>query len=538
MTHDLDLILAHMISRRAAETPHLDVLTFVEILPDGSFAEEVRTYGQLWANGLRMAEALIEESGMNEGDKFALIMQNHPEFIDAMVGSSIANTVFVPIDPRTKGALLRYMIDYAECRGVVCADYALAHLLDGVLAELPRIEWVWVIDTGLGLKLPEDRRFRWWRQALDRTAGHVVIRANNPAEPMQMLYTSGTTGNPKAILAPHARFGGVAQIGQLIGLTPADRPYTGLSLTHANAQLVTLGCTLKMGLRTVISRKFTKSRLWDITRRYGCTVFNLLGGMTMAIYSEPERPDDADNPVRYVLSAGMPAVIWEKFETRFGLQVFEFYGLAEGGLTFNPPGHGPVGSVGKPPPNMLCTIRDDADQECPDGEPGEICFRFVDGSLPAFSYFKNAEATGERLRDGWFRTGDIGRKDAEGWLYFEYRKGGGIRRNGDFVTAATVEKVIAEYPLIDDVFVYGLALPTNTPGEKEIVAAVRTADAAGFDPKDLMRHCKGQLPANFLPGFIQVVPEIPKTASEKPQERFLVEAFHNNPEQVHRMAAD
>lgn len=536
MEYDLDLILAHMIAKRAADNPHLDVLTFVELLPDGSFAEEVRTYGQLWANGLKVAQTLIDDWGMGEGDKLALIMQNHPEFIDVMVGSSIANTVFVPIDPRTKGALLRYMLDYAECRGIVCADYALAHLLDGVLAELPRIEWVLVVDTGLGRKLPPDPRFRWWRQALDRTAGHQVIRANNPADPMQMLYTSGTTGNPKAILAPHARFGGVAQIGKLIGLTSDDRPYTGLSLTHANAQLITLGCTLKMGLRAVVSRKFTKSRLWDITRRYGCTMFNLLGGMTTAIYSEPQRPDDADNPVRYVLSAGMPAAIWEKFESRFGLRVFEFYGMAEGGLTFNPPGEGPVGSVGKPPPNMICTLRDDDDRECPVGVSGELCFRYADGSLPAFSYFKNPEATGERLKDGWFRTGDIGRKDDQGWIYFEYRKGGGIRRNGDFVTAATVEKVIAEHPLVDDVFVYGIALPGNTPGEKEIVAAVCPAKGADFDPRDLVRHCRSQLAANFLPGFIQLVPEIPKTASEKPQERFLIESFRSHPEQLFQVS--
>ena len=535
MDHDLDLILAHMIAKRAAENPHLDVLTFIEIRPDGSFAEEIRTYGQLWANGLKVAETLIGDYRMGEGDKFALIMQNHPEYIDAMVGSSIANTVFVPIDPRTKGALLRYMLDFSECRGIVCADYALPHLLDGVLAELPRIEWVLVLETGLGGSLPADARFQWWRQALDRTAGHVVIRANTPSDSMQMLFTSGTTGNPKGIMAPHSRFGGIAQLGRLIGLTPDDRPYTGLSLTHANAQLITLGCTLKMGLRTVISRKFTKSRLWDITRHYGCTMFNLLGGMTMALYSEPERPDDADNPVRYVLSAGMPAAIWKKFETRFALQVFEFYGMAEGGLTFNVPGQGPVGSIGKPPPGMLCTLRDDDDRECPAGVSGEMCFRYADGSLPAFSYFKNPEATGERLRDGWFRTGDIGRSDEDGWLYFQYRKGGGIRRNGDFVTAATVEKVIAEYPLVDDVFVYGLATPDNTPGEKEIVAAVRPSDAGAFDPGDLMRHCKGLLPANFLPGFIQVVEDIPKTASEKPQERFLVEAFTSRPDQVYRV---
>ena len=135
-------------------------------------------------------------------------------------------------------------------------------------------------------------------------------------------------------------------MGELFGLRPGDRPYTGLSLTHANAQIITLGMGLYMGLRMVISRKFSKSQLWNITRHYGCTSFNLLGGMTTAIYSEAERDDDADNPVRFVLSAGMPANLWDSFQQRFDIQIFEFYGAAEGGITINPPGVGPKGSIG------------------------------------------------------------------------------------------------------------------------------------------------------------------------------------------------
>ncbi len=130
---------------------------------------------------------------------------------------------------------------------------------------------------------------------------------------MQMLFTSGTTGDPKAILANYLRFHAVGHDRPAARLDRADRLYTGLSLTHANAQLITLGNVLTLGARGVISRRFTKSRLWDICRRYGCTTFNLLGGMTTAVYSEPPRADDADNPVRMVLSAGMPAAIWAGF---------------------------------------------------------------------------------------------------------------------------------------------------------------------------------------------------------------------------------
>lgn len=516
-------ILAAMIRDKAATQPDLDVLTFVTIDDDGDFKDEIRTYQELWQNGQRVAAAL-DAAGMKEGEAFALLMQNHPEFVDCMVGSSIANTVLVPIDPRLKEEKLHYMLDFSECRGVVVADYALPALMP-LLAGLKRIEWVWVLDTGEGQHLPSGVRARWFPALREGPVPDMPIRAVDPQAPMQMLFTSGTTGDPKAIWAPHARFGAISALGSVLGLKQDDRPYTGLSLTHANAQLVTLGNVLAMGLRGVISRKFSKSRLWDITRRYGCTMFNLLGGMTTAIYAEPPRPNDRDNPVRYVLSAGMPAALWNDFKKRFAVEIFEFYGTAEGGLTLNPPGAGPVGSIGKAPPTMLCAILDENDQECAPLASGEICFRNADGTAPSVRYYRDPAASARKTRGGWFRSGDIGHKDADGWVYFEYRAGNGIRRNGEFIDPATIEKVIAESRQVADVFVYGLHTETNAPGEKEVVAAVVPADDAHFDPQAMFAHCRSALAANFVPTFLQIVTAIPKTASEKPQERLLVAQF-------------
>ena len=121
--------------------------------------------------------------------------------------------------------------------------------------------------------------------------------------------------------------------------------------------------------------------------------------------------------------------------------------------------------------------------------------------------------------------GDIGHVDEDGWLYFDYRKGGGVRRNGDFINTATVEKVLSQIESIDDVFVYGVPFPGMAPGEKELVAAIVIADGASFDRENIFRVCSVELESNYIPSFLQVVNAIPKTASEKPQERFLLEAF-------------
>jgi crotonobetaine/carnitine-CoA ligase len=127
----------------------------------------------------------------------------------------------------------------------------------------------------------------------------------------------------------------------------------------------------------------------------------------------------------------------------------------------------------------------------------------------------------------------MGWSDAEGWLFFSHRKGGGIRHNGDFVNPGFVERVIAEVPCVADVFVYGVPAASGAPGEKDVVAAVVPEPNVPFDPKRVFAACRERLEANFVPTYLQVVTEIPKTASEKPQERFLLERFAPDGAGVH-----
>ncbi|MCB1631473.1 MAG: AMP-binding protein [Pseudomonadales bacterium] len=530
-----ELILADLIALRAERQPDLDVLTFEHLsLDGGTTPDEVRTYADLFVNGNRIA-AWLRARGMQPGDRFAIALRNHAEFVDAMVAASITGTVFVPIDPRTRADKLAFMVNNSGSRGILCSRYNLAEICRAE-ADCPRLEWLLMLDEGEAGDAPRSRLLV--QRVADVLAAPAVTVDPFPStlqHPLQVIYTSGTTGDPKGIVANNQRFGGTGMVGALFGYRADERPYTGLSFTHSNAQTTALCPALWSGLRAVFSRKFTKSRLWEVCRHYGCTTFSLLGGMATAIYAEPERPDDADNPVRLIISGGMPAAIWEAFETRFGVQILEIYGANDGGgLALKPPGVGPIGSFGKPLPNWEMRILDDDGNECPPGVSGEICCRPAQGSQASveIEYLGNPEASRKKVRDGWNRSGDVGHRDADGWMYFDYRKGGGIRHNGDFITPGFVEKVIAEHPSVDDVYVYGVPARSGSPGEKDVVAAIVARDRASFDPQAVFAHCRAGLEPNFVPGYLQLLDEIPKTASEKPQERFLIELFGSDTQNV------
>lgn len=513
--------LAALITDKARTNPDLAILTFVTVGADGQLEDETRTYRQLIEHGQALARGLAD-LGVSHGDKLAVMMNNHPEFAETMVASGILGAALIPIDPRTMGAKLSYMLEFTECQGAICADYALPSLLS-VVSDCPEFKWLIVVSTAdLPLPLRTPLPVIHFSDLL-QTAGEPLAPAEpDPDDTMFMMFTSGTTGNPKAVHLTHGKYMGIT-LGPLSGfITASDRYYTGLSLTHINAQ-ATMASALGHELPCVISRKFTKTRLWDITRRYGCTTFNLLGGMIPEIYAIPEKKDDADNPVRVVQSAGMPAHLWRKFEKRFGLQLTEVYGATEGGAMRNPPGTGPVGSIGKPIQGWVAEILDENGVVCPADVEGEICFRKADNGPIIVQYYKNTKASSDKVRDGWLHMGDLGHKDENGWFYFHHRVGGGVRRNGDFVNTTLVETVLMGSPLVADVFVYGVAADGNVAGEKTLVAAVVAADPTGYDSEQLLDYCLAHLERNDVPEIFQVLIEIPKTISEKPIEAACID---------------
>lgn len=527
MTHDN---LASLINAFVSSDPDRTALTF-----EGADvrSDNVRSYRDLWNNGQALARGLRQQ-GIGPGSVIAVVMANHAEFVELMVAGALLRAALVPIDPRTKGEKLAFMVKNSSADAIIAADYALPNV-EALGPDALSVDWIAALVTDEG-----PSQDTWRSDVLDfATLGlsdgpDLPLPSDIGEEVMQIIHTSGTTGDPKGIVLTHRRFCFTSSLAlESFGYRQDDCLYSGLSLTHANALVVTLGAALIGGIPAVFSRRFTRTRLWDITRKYGCTSFTLLGGMTTTLLAQCPQPDDADNPVRFVVSAGMPAVIWEDFERRFGVRVMEFYGSAEGGLAFKPIGTGPVGSFGKLASSFVHRIVDDEGNDVPKGQPGELLIRAADGTPSKVEYVNNPEASALKNAGGWLHMGDVVHEDEDGWMFFDYRKGGGIRRNGDFISPAYVEKAIAESGQVADVFVYGIPSTSGAPGEKDVVAAIVPVDAAEFDPQAIYACCRAGLESNFVPSFLQIVSEIPKTASEKPQEKPLAQAFTPEAQNVH-----
>lgn len=470
----------------------------------------------------------LRRAGMARGDRLGIMLRNHPEFVYGLVAASRLALPAVPIDPRARGEKLRYFLTFAGCSGLLTADYVVA---DESVADVIRSTGIrtHVLSTEEGRARGLDASgWPGLNELLDGPEREDVgQQVDDVGQPWLLAYTSGTTGDPKAISFNYDRMLFYRLVPGLFTYTESDVLYTGLSLTHGNALVATLMPAIWGAVsRSVFSRWFTKTRIWDVCIKYGCTSWSNLGGIATAVYSEPPSPKDRAHGVRLVVSAGMPRELWGPFVERFGVQILEWYGTMEGGLAVNPPGVGPIGSFGKPPEGLIeMAIVDEHDEPVAPGTIGELVARPVGGAATV-TYYGNPEASERKTRGGWLHTGDMCLRDEEGWFYFAHRKEeGGIRKMGEFISEGFIRRVVAEHPDVLDLHVYGVPARSGAPGESDIVVAVVVRDREAFDVGTLFLRCRRELERSHVPDYVQVVDDLPKTATEKVQTRFLAEAF-------------
>ena len=523
-------ILSHHVQMQADARPDHRVFTFESPVAD----DRSVNYGDMWLYSNRLA-SYFEQRGFAAGDKVAILMRNHPEFVYALVASSIRGVQLVPIDPRTRGAKLSYQLKNSEARMVICTSDLADQLTAEVLA--PTAVQSTVLFTPPGQIAASLEGADDLMQILQTEQPTLDQGVDNPRQPHQIIYTSGTTGDPKGVVLTVDRAAAAAGLAAgIFGYKPQYVLYTGLSLTHGNAQMVTCFPAIFAGYHAVLSERFTRTRIWDICRKYGVNTWSNLGGILSGVYNMPPREDDADNPVEFVVSAGTPRAIWESFMERFNVDILEWYAAVEGGLCWKPRGQGPIGTFGRPIPGMLDIklVREDGD-ECDVDEIGELISRPASGAKAEVDYYKNKDASDAKTAGGWLRSGDMVHRDSDGWLFFDFRKGGGIRHNGDFVSTDYVERAVGEHEGVGEVFVYGVPASSGAPGESDVVAAVVPFGDGDLDVGSVFDKCRADLEPNIVPSYLHVVDEIPKTISEKPMARILQEAFSVDAANVYRV---
>ena len=520
-------------STTARRTPGADFLCTEAVtaevygIPPGSI-----TWGDAAARVERLRTAYAA-AGYGHGHRVGLLLENRPAFLFHWFALNAVGASVVPINAEMRAAELTYLIGHS--------GIGLAVTLPGRAADLH----VAAAQAGLPLATVDAQAEVFPPAA---TVAPRVGDAVGLATECALLYTSGTTGRPKGCMLSNEYFlragQWYAELGDVCDVRrDAERIITPLPLNHVNAMAFSTMVVLVAGGCLVQLDRFHPTTWWQSVRDSGATIVHYLGVMPAMLLAAPASASDREHQVRWAFGAGVDRKNHALFEARFGFPLVEAWAMTETGaaacvMANHEPRHVGSNCFGRAESFVELRLVDDEGRDAPDATPGELLVR-SSGPDPRryfFSgYLKDEAATQEAWAGGWFHTGDMVRRDADGNLYFVDRKKNVIRRSGENISAVEVESVLNQHPAVKTSAV--AATPDSVRGD-EVLACIVTRDEVPAQQRaqiaaSIVRHALDQLAYYKAPGYVAFVPELPLTASQKIQRGQLRELAQALPGQVH-----
>ncbi|MBU1670286.1 MAG: AMP-binding protein [Actinobacteria bacterium] len=474
------------------------------------------SYREMDENSNRVANGLISV-GVRPPQGVAIMMRNCPRFLDAFYATQKTGMYAVPVNVSLKGDQLVHTLENSEASAMVI-DHKSWEAFQAVRDRLPRIEQV-VLDMS---EAPDDFEPGGDFMDMDSFYGPEVPTTRPAERPVRgevavLMYTSGTTGLPKGTVWKYGDTR-IEMIGMLAhyAFTEDDNLFTCAPLFHANALFISGLTAMYADAQFSISQKFSARGLLDELIEYEATSFNAMGSLMEIVMMQPPSEKDRQHRVRLVMAAALTPETWKKFEDRYGIKLWNAYGAVDSGngIIINA-GTAPPGSLGRPMGVKCRVVKEDGGIAAP-GEQGELQM-YLGKSRPV-EYFRNDEATEEKVVDGWVRTGDIVMKDRCGNYYFMGRDIERMRRRGENITCFDVEKEIMAFEAVEEVAVYGV--PSEL-GEDEVMAAVVPREGMSVEPVELVEFLGDRLAAFQMPRFVRLMDELPKTEIWKVKKKEL-----------------
>jgi fatty-acyl-CoA synthase len=482
--------------------------------PAVKYGSRVWTWREHLADASAAADALIGIADPARPLHVGALLGNTPEMLTAMAAAALGGYVLCGINDTRRGAALARDISRADCQ-ILLTDPAHRALLDGL--DLPGVR---VVDTSTAE----------WSGFLAATGPLVAHREVVPTDTFMMIFTSGTSGEPKAVQVMHLTviFAG-ANLIERFEVDSSGVCYLSMPLFHSNALLAGWSVAVGSGA-AMVPATFSASGLLPDLRRYGATYMNYVGKPLAYVLATPEQPDDADNPLRVAFGNEASDRDIAEFSRRFDCTVWDGFGSTEGAIIITREDGCPPGSLGRGFPGVSI-YNPDTLAECPvasfddDGalsNADEAIGELVNTSGAGLfaGYYNDQNATDARLRNGMFWSGDLAYRDADGWIYFAGRSGDWLRVDGENLTTAPIERIVQRLPAVSQVAVY--AVPDKQVGDA-VMAALVLVDNAELTPEEFGEFLAFQtdLSPKAWPRHVWITDSLPTTATNKILKREL-----------------